>query len=273
MDLSDFGVFRDFLHDTCGIFLAENKQYLVSTRIRRILVEHKLESLGELVSTLKNGRHSRLRQSVIDAMTTNETFWFRDTYPFEYLKSTLLPELMKDGRKPLRVWSAACSSGQEPFSISMATEEYRRQAMGALSREVEIVATDLSSQVLDAAEAGEYDKMAVLRGLSRERLDNFFDKVNEETWRVKSALRSRVSFRSLNLMDPYIALGRFDIIFCRNVLIYFDNDLKRDILKRMHASLNPGGLLFLGSSEGLAGSSELFEMVNCSPGIVYKAIK
>ncbi len=273
MDLSDFGVFRDFLQETCGISLGENKQYLVSTRIRKILKENNLETLTALVHTMSRGRHGKLRQAVIDAMTTNETFWFRDTYPFEYLKQTVLPEMMEQGRSPLRIWSAACSSGQEPFSISMSVEEYRRRAAGGLRREVELVGTDLSSVVLDTASAGEYDRMAVLRGLSTERLDAYFDKLNDETWRVKREVRSRVSFRSLNLMDPYITLGRFDIIFCRNVLIYFNRELKEDILRRMHTSLNPGGLLFLGSSEGLAGAADLFEMINCSPGIVYRAIK
>jgi len=272
LDLSDFDVFRDFLHETCGIFLGENKQYLVATRIRRILAEHDLASLTELVSALKRNRHTKLRQMVIDAMTTNETFWFRDTYPFDYLKQTLLPELMSQGRGPLRIWSAACSSGQESFSISMSVEEYRRSAMKGLHREVEIVGTDLSSVVLEMAGKGEYDHMAVVRGLSRERLAMFFEQKNDDTWRVKADIRRRVSFKSLNLMDPYMGMGKFDIIFCRNVLIYFNADLKRDILQRMHAALNPGGLLFLGSSEGLAGASELFKMINCSPGIVYKAL-
>lgn len=268
----EFEQFRTFLKEACGISLAENKQYLVTTRIRRILTEHNIESLGALVSMMSGFRNSALKQQVIDAMTTNETFWFRDTYPYEYLKSNLLEELFSQkGFGSLRVWSAACSSGQEPYSISMSIEEYRRAKMGSLPRQIEIVATDLSSVILDQARRAEYDKMAVLRGLNSERLDAYFDKLPNETWRVKPAVKDRVQFRSLNLQDSFSSLGKFDIIFCRNVLIYFAADLKEDILRRMHQSLKPGGMLVLGSSEGLAGAAELFEMVHCRPGIMYRA--
>jgi len=272
LDKGDFDHFRHFLQEACGIFLGENKQYLVITRIRRILAEEGIDNLRELVEMLRRGRHSKLRQTVIDAMTTNETFWFRDTYPYEHLKNHLLPELMQQGRGTLRIWSAACSSGQEPYSISMTVEEYRRQGVNNLPRPVEIVATDLSSSVLAQARSGEYDRMSVIRGLSRDRLAAFFDQLNEEVWRVKPMVSDRVDFRSLNLMDPYLGLGKFDIVFCRNVLIYFSGDLKRDILRRIHAALKPGGILFLGSSEGLAGVANLFEMVNCNPGIMYRAL-
>ncbi len=265
----DFDQFRQFLQETCGIFLGENKQYLVTTRVRRILEAQGIASLGELMTLLRRGRQGKLRQEIIDAMTTNETFWFRDIYPFEYLRKNLLPEQMRQGRGTLRIWSAACSSGQEPYSISMAVEEYRRSAAGILPRPVDIVATDLSSGILGQARRGEYDKMSVMRGLSPERLEAFFDKQADDYWRVKPAVRDRVDFRSLNLIDSYAGLGKFDMVFCRNVLIYFSADLKRDILRRIHAVLKPGGVLFLGSSEGLAGVSDLFQMVNCNPGIMY----
>ena len=268
----EFEQFRTFLKEACGISLAENKQYLVTTRIRRILTEHNIESLGALVSKMSGFRNSALKQQVIDAMTTNETFWFRDSYPYEYLKSNLLEQIFQEkGFGALRVWSAACSSGQEPYSISMSVEEYRRMKMGTLPRQVEIVATDLSSAILDQARKAEYDKMSVLRGLTTERLDAYFDKLPNEIWRVKPSVKDRVQFRSLNLQDSFSTLGKFDIIFCRNVLIYFSADLKEDILRRMHKTLKPGGMLVLGSSEGLAGASDLFEMVHCSPGIMYRA--
>jgi chemotaxis protein methyltransferase CheR len=137
---------------------------------------------------------------------------------------------------------------------------------------VQIVATDLSSTVLDQAKRGEYDKLSVMRGLSADRLERYFDNPNPALWRVKSIVKERIDFRSLNLMDSYAGLGKFDIVFCRNVLIYFNAELKRQILQKIHASLRPQGLLFLGSSEGLAGAGDLFEMVRCEPGILYKAI-
>ena len=209
------------MEDACGISLGDNKQYLVTNRIRRLLEDHKIASFGELVRVLKSGANRKLREQVIDSMTTNETFWFRDNYPYDHLKNKLLPELMSGNNKmfgPVRIWSAACSSGQEPYSISMMVEEYKRQTLN-LPRQVQIVATDLSSTVLDQAKKGEYDKLTVLRGLSAERLDRYFDNPSENVWRVKNLVKDRIDFRSLNLMDSYASLGKFDIVFCRNVLI------------------------------------------------------
>lgn len=275
IDQNEFDLFRQFLEEACGISLGDNKQYLVTNRIRRILEDNNIASFGELVRLLRLGIHRKLKDQVVDSMTTNETFWFRDIYPYDHLKNVLLPQLMANNSRmygPIRIWSAACSSGQEPYSISMMVEEHKRQAMGNLARQVQIVATDLSSTVLDQAKRGEYDKLSVLRGLSSERLERYFDNPTPAVWRIKSFLKERVDFRSLNLMDSYAALGKFDIVFCRNVLIYFNAELKREILQKIHASLRPQGILFLGSSEGLAGAADLFEMVRCEPGIIYRAI-
>ena len=272
---AEFDHFRQFLQDACGISLGENKQYLVTNRVRRLLEEHGLHSFTELVGVLKNNSNRRLRDQVIDVMTTNETFWFRDSYPFEYLKAKILPELMLPANRmfgPIRIWSAACSSGQEPYSLSMVLEEYRRRAMGALARPVQIVATDLSSIVLEQARQGIYDRLSVMRGLSQERRDMYFDPLDDNRWQVKPKLRECIEFRALNLLDSYTALGRFDVVFCRNVLIYFDAELKKRILEKIHSCLKPGGVLFLGSSEGVAGASHLFEMVRCEPGILYRAL-
>lgn len=272
-DQAEFNEFRQFLQDACGIALGDNKQYLVSNRIRRLLDDNGLNSFSELVRALKLPSNRRLKDQVIDAMTTNETFWFRDIYPYEHLRTQLIPQLMSN-KQPgsLRIWSAACSSGQEPYSISIAVEEYKRQAMGNLLRPVQIVATDLSSIVLEQARKGEYDRLSILRGLSQERLDRYFDKAADNLWRVKPMIRERIDFRALNLLDSYAVLGKFDIVFCRNVLIYFNAELKRQILQKIHAALKPQGILFLGSSEGLAGAGDLFEMVRCEPGILYRAI-
>ncbi len=274
-DQAEFDHFRSFLQEACGIALGDNKQYLVSNRIRRLLEEHQLASFSELVRALKDNRNRRLKDQVIDVMTTNETFWFRDIYPYEYLKNNLLPELMKRENRaagPIRIWSAACSSGQEPYSISIMVEEYRRQTLGALARPVQIVATDLSSIVLEQARQAKYDRLSVVRGLSDERLARYFDAPQNNIWQVKPEIKERIEFKAWNLLDPYTGLGKFDVIFCRNVLIYFSPELKRRILQKLHAALKPGGALFLGSSEGLAGITDLFEMVRCEPGILYRAL-
>jgi len=273
VDQTEFDQFRQFLEEACGISLGDNKQYLVDNRMRRLMDEHKIENFGDLVRSLKYGFHSKLKEQVIDAMTTNETFWFRDIYPYDHLKNALLPQLMGVSKMfgPIRIWSAACSSGQEPYSISIMVEEFKQRNMGTLPRQVQVVATDLSVTVLEQARQGEYDKLSVMRGLSNERLDKFFDK-SENNWRVKPILRDRIDFRPINLMDSFNVLGKFDIIFCRNVLIYFNADLKRQILQKIHAALKPQGVLYLGSSEGLAGAADLFEMVRCEPGILYRAV-
>ncbi|SMF36203.1 chemotaxis protein methyltransferase CheR [Alteromonadaceae bacterium Bs31] len=272
LDSKDFQEFRDYLQTVAGIDLGHNKQYLVATRIRRILIDYKCERLGDLTRLIKNASNQDIRQKVIDAMTTNETFWFRDTYPYLYLQKSILPELAaKPGSSRIRFWSAACSSGQEPYSVSMIVEEFIRSTMGRSEIPAEIVATDLSSQILESAKQGAYDRLSIARGLSEQRLRDFFDHPAEDTWQVKAKVRQRVLFKPLNLQDSYLLLGKFDVVFCRNVLIYFSADLKRDILQRIHGTMKPGGYLFLGSSESLGAAADLFDMIHCSPGVVYKA--
>lgn len=205
-------------------------------------------------------------------MTTNETLWFRDTYPFEVLKNKVIPEFIRNNPgQRLRMWSAACSSGQEPYSISMAIDEFERSNLGQLKMGAQIVATDLSGTMLTNCKTGEYDSLAIARGLSQERLQRYFDPKGAGRWAVKPAIRSRVEFRSFNLLDSYASLGKFDIVFCRNVLIYFSAQVKRDILLRIHSTLKPGGYLFLGASEALNGLPDHYQMVQCSPGIIYQA--
>lgn len=268
----DFHVFREFLEKACGIVLGDNKQYLVASRLNRLLEQQDIKSLGELVTRIQAQPRSGLRESVVDAMTTNETLWFRDVYPFDVLKNRLLPEFIKanPGQRP-RIWSAACSSGQEPYSLSMAIDEFERSNLGQLRGGSQIIATDLSGGILTAAKSAEYDSLSIARGLSSERLARYFDQTTAGRWTVKQPIRSRVEFRAINLLDSYAMLGKFDIVFCRNVLIYFSADLKKDILTRIHATLKPGGYLMLGASEALNGLPELYQMVQCSPGIVYKA--
>nr|WP_305087431.1 protein-glutamate O-methyltransferase CheR [Pseudomonas kuykendallii] len=267
----DFEQFRVFLEKTCGILLGSNKQYLVSSRLNKLMEQQSIRSLSELVQRIESQPRSGLREQVVDAMTTNETLWFRDAYPFEVLKSRILPEMIKNaGGQRLRIWSAACSSGQEPYSLSMAIDEFERTNLGQLKAGVQIVATDLSGTMLTACKSGEYDSLAMGRGLSQERLQRYFDLKAPGRWAVKAPIRNRIEFRALNLLDSYSVLGKFDIVFCRNVLIYFSAEVKKDILTRIHATLKPGGYLFLGASEALNGLPDLYQMVQCSPGIIYK---
>lgn len=270
LDANEYRIFRDFLEQQCGIVLGDNKQYLVKSRLGPVLSRFNIPSLGELVNRVSRVTERELRTAVIDAMTTNETLWFRDTYPFDLLKTKIFPDYQ--GRKtPLRIWSSACSSGQEPFSIAMTSLEYNNSRPGALPGGVQVLATDISNNMLELCKRAEYDELALSRGLSPERRRQFFEPGEiHGKLRLQKKVRDLVSFRYANLLESYALLGRFDIIFCRNVLIYFSPPVKSRILNQFAAALNPKGYLVLGASESITGLTDRFDMVRCSPGIVYQ---
>ncbi len=261
--------FQEFLQEACGIQLGAGKEYLVSSRLGNLMRHYAIPSVSELLLQARTGRNPLLRTGIIDAMTTNETFWFRDPSHFEILGQRILPELTAERRGRLRIWSAACSSGQEPYNISMAVEEFQRSNPGRLKGVLEIVATDISPSMLEEARKGVYCGISASRGLSPEQRDKYFF-VRDACLEVRPEIKRRVAFRELNLTTGYELLGRYDVIFCRNVLIYFSHEQKRDILERMSRVLNPGGYLFLGSTESLSAHSDRFEMVNGLGGIVYR---
>lgn len=193
----EYEAFKSFLQDACGILLGENKQYLVKSRLRRILEENALNSLGDLLAHLKKPGRGNLKEVVIDAMTTNETLWFRDNHPFRILQEKLLPEFAaRSSTAPLRIWSAACSTGQEPYSVSMIVDEFKRQKPGTL-RDVKVTATDISKSVLEVARRGEYEMIAIGRGLSPERQKQFFTPSSNGGGRSGRRSRAWLSFESL----------------------------------------------------------------------------
>ena len=265
----EYDTFRAFLEEACGIVLGDNKHYLVSSRLGRLMKEFDANTLGDLISKMRIQPRSGLRERVIDAMTTNETLWFRDNHPYALLADFVFPELAKKRPPKVKIWSAACSSGQEPYSISMIAQEYIQKRPGSLKDNFQIVATDISPTMLSHAKEARYDSLALSRGLPPERKQKFFTQEGDQ-WRVNEEIRRRVAFKELNLMNSYAALGKFDIIFCRNVLIYFSAELKRDILNRMAQALVPGGYLFLGSTETLASYCDEFDTVRHQGGIVYQ---
>ncbi len=269
LDDSDYIKFRGFLEQQCGIVLGENKLYLVKSRLAPLMSRFGVASLAELVNRTLNPTERQLRAAVIDAMTTNETLWFRDVYPFELLKTRLLKEL-QNTRRPVKIWSAACSSGQEPFSLAMSVSEFQLANPGSLPLGVNIVGTDISNTMLDLCKEATYDGLALSRGLSAERRQRFFDNVGNGMMQVKENVRRMTSFRHLNLLDSYALMGKFDIIFCRNVLIYFSPELKSKIVNNFAKALNPNGYLLLGASESMSGLSEEFDMIRCNPGIIYQ---
>ena len=271
-DLSDdiYKQFSDFLEVQCGIVLGGNKQYLVKSRLIPLMAKFSILSLSDLIHQAMSYKNRELRTAVIDAMTTNETLWFRDQYPFELLSSKLFPEILEK-KKNIKMWSAASSSGQEAYSIAMIASEYQKRK-AVLGMNVQITGTDISNTMLEQCKKGVYDTLALSRGLSEERKRLFFERVNDGSGKlqVKSEVKKMTNFKYYNLLDSYAMLGKFDIIFCRNVLIYFSSEVKSKIINQFAGALNPGGYLILGASESITGLSDKFDMIRCNPGIIYK---
>ena len=246
-----FDALCEYLRRNSGLVMEQSKKYLVESRVMPIVRREKLASLDELVALLQRGQSPKLAKDVIEAMTINETYFFRDKSPFDQFRSIMLPALLnaRQNDKRLRIWSAAASTGQEAYSLAMILEEFTARMQGW---KIEIVGTDLSEQVLDKARKGVYTQFEVQRGLPAPMLLRHFNQIGE-SWQISDHIRSKVTFRQLNLLQDFTSLGRFDIIFCRNVLIYFDAARKTDILSRMTRVMAPDGYVILGASESLIG--------------------
>ncbi len=259
----------EYLSSSCGIELGDNKQYLVNSRLKTMLAKNGFKSITELLSSVRSQGGSGLQQQIIDAMTTHETLWFRDQYPYESLKRMILPELARAHLPNIRIWSAACSSGQEPYSISMIVEEYRREYPKHPLPSVNIVATDISPTILRAAKEGVYENIALARGLTSDRRARFFDEQMGKA-QVKEFVRKQVTFQQLNLILSTPTIGKFHVVFCRNVLIYFSDKNKMVILDRMANIIEPGGYLFLGGSESISRYTTKFEVARYYGGMVFR---
>lgn len=247
LPVTDFSLVRDLVRARAGIVLDDDKAYLVESRLRQLAKEIGMASVEAVVAGVRTGRNTALAQKVVEAMTTNETSFFRDAHPFEALKAHLIPELMKRraAERRLSVWCGASSTGQEPYSLALLL----REAFPALSGwDVRILATDLSTEVLAKARAGRYTRMEVGRGLPPNLLAKYFER-DGTGWVLRDTVRKAVEFRQLNLLTDPPPPGSFDIVFLRNVLIYFDVPTKAGILDRVRDVLKPDGYLFLGSTE------------------------
>ena len=256
MTPADYQFLQKLLKDRSGLDLSADKQYLVESRLLPIARKLGLPGIGELTQKIRAGAEDLARQ-VVEAMTTNETFFFRDKIPFDHLRETILPTLLREraSRRSLRIWSAACSTGQEPYSIAMCLKEY---GVDLTSWRVEIVATDLSQGVLEKSKAGIFSQCEVQRGLPIHSLVRHFTKEGDN-FVVKPALRERIRFRQANLLDAPPGQGAFDIVFCRNVLIYFDPATKTEVLRNLKCALADDGVLFLGGAETVVGLSDDFK--------------
>ncbi|MGU3540798.1 CheR family methyltransferase [Methylobacterium sp. A54F] len=250
----DFDFLRAYLKQRSGLALTPEKRYLVESRLAPVCRRFGLASLRDLCGALKLSRDGAMERAVVEAMTTNETFFFRDRVPFDLFRDVLLPQALvrKAAQRKLRIWCAASSTGQEPYSLAILLQEAAPRLVGW---SVDIVATDLSTEVIEKARLGLYSHFEVQRGLPVQMLLKYFSQVGEQ-WHLAPTIRSMVDFRQLNLLNGFEMLGQFDIIYCRNVLIYFDAQTKADVLGRLAASLAPEGAMLLGAAETVIGLTE-----------------
>ena len=251
----DYEYLRKLLRDHSGLDLSADKQYLIESRLLPLSRKIGLSSISELVKKMKGGPPSTTTQ-VVEAMTTNETFFFRDKLPFEHFRDSIMPEILRAraSRRSIRIWCAAGSTGQEPYSLAMCLKEMGAALVGW---RIEILASDLSQEVLEKSRAGIYSQFEVQRGLPVQMLVKYFRQTGE-LWQINADIRAMVRHRQLNLLHDFSQLGVFDVIFCRNVLIYFDQDTKIDIFNRLARMIEPDGFLVLGAAETVVGLTDVF---------------
>jgi len=267
MNAEDFQDICAHVYDKAGIVLGEDKQYLIDSRLKPIMKEFDYGNLSELVSQLKINSAGKLSQSVVDAVTTNETSFLRDSTPFDALRNDILARLIharQDERK-LTIWSAACSSGQEAYSILMIIREYFPELS---DWQIKFICTDISSEMVERCKTGVYSSLEVNRGLPANLMVRYFNQI-DGNWVVKDDLRRQLEVKQLNLHQSWGTIPHCDIIFMRNVLIYFDLDAKREALERASRQLNPDGVLFLGASETTLGICDAFEVRTSGKGRYY----
>ncbi|MCB1764783.1 MAG: protein-glutamate O-methyltransferase CheR [Candidatus Competibacteraceae bacterium] len=264
---SDFNYIRELVRRHSAIVLEADKDYLIETRLTPLARQTGFASLEALIAALRaNSATSTLRNQVVEAITTHETSFFRDFHPFEALKTTVLPELLaKRSSSNVTIWCAACSSGQEPFSIAMLVREH----FPILRNRVRIIATDLSGAILARAKEGLYSQIEVNRGLPAMLLTKYFQRQGLQ-WRIRPEIRQMVEFRQNNLAESWPPIPPLDIVFMRNVLIYFDLGTKKAILARIRGVLKSSGYLFLGSSETTLNLDAAFEPISMGKSVCYK---
>jgi chemotaxis protein methyltransferase CheR len=269
MKTEDFEFMAALLKERSGLVLSSDKTYLLESRLIPVARKRGLKGLDDLVDTIRRTRPEPLIGDVTEAMTTNESFFFRDTKPFDLFRDHVIPYLLasRADRKFFRIWCAAASTGQEPYSLAMILRE---QAAKVAGWKHEIIGTDLSREVLERAKSGLYSQFEVQRGLPIQFLVKYFEK-KEDQWQVKPDIRGMVQYRELNLLHDLKPLGTFDVVFCRNVLIYFDQPTKGRILENISKLMPTDGMLFLGGAETVLGISDKFKPLPGQRGVYCQA--
>lgn len=271
----EFQQVQRVVEDLCGIALSEGKGYLVESRLMPLLKRYECKNYLELMNMLKGPKANELKREIINAMTTRETLWMRDKTPYMLLEEVILPDLTdpaRGGSSPVRIWSAACSTGQEPYSIGMVIQEYcNKHGKFSLLNGLQIHATDISEAALTQAKKGTYDRMAMSRGLPPHYRDKYFKEIDTMQCELSNQIRRMVNFQQLNLMDAFEpVVGQFDVIFIRNVAIYFSLEVKQRLFKKIARCLKPNGYLLLGSTESLNGVVDDFKPVSWRSLVYYR---
>ncbi len=265
MKAEDFELFSTLLRQRSGLVLTPDKAYLLESRLMPIARKQGLKGLDDLAGAVRARREESLLRSITEAMTTNESSFYRDQKPFDQFKATVLPNLLKSRatKRQIRVWSAACSSGQEAYSLAMLLEEEKARVAGW---KIEIVGTDLSAEMVERAKAGVYTQFEVQRGLPITHLVKYF-KQNGDKWQISPEIRAMAQFREYNLLTDLSPLGQFDVVFCRNVLIYFDQSTKGKVLEAIARQMPADGVLYLGGAETVLGITDKFKPIEGQRGL------
>jgi len=274
INTKELQVLISYIYDICGVHLDNSKEYLIKTRLDTIVASYKCASYSELYYRARSDKSGKINADIINAITTPETLFFRDKLPFDILRTKLIQEILKKkstGIIPgqIRIWSAASSTGQEIYSIAIIIRE---TVSNLQKNRVSLVATDISDVVLDLAKAGRYNKFETSRGLTKQQLEKYFIE-KDQYWQIKDDIRRMVRFQKMNLMKPFVGIGTFDIVFCRNVAIYFTLDDRKKLFNRIADTIAPGGYLFIGASEFLTGISDRFKAVREGKTMYYQKIK
>ncbi len=265
MNIKDFHFVAEMLYKRSGLVVGEEKAYLLESRLNSVARRWEFKTFDDLVASLRGPNAEKLTVDVVEAMTTNESFFFRDQKPFDQLRDIVLPQLIESraSQRRLRIWSAACASGQEPYTIAMILKEMSAKLAGW---NLEILATDLSNEILEKSRSGVYTQFEVQRGLPINLLVKHFTKVGDK-WEISSDIKQMVKFKQLNLLNPLVGLGKFDVIFCRNVLIYFDPPTKSKVLSAAAGVMESDGYLYLGGAETVLGVCDRFQLLAGQRGL------
>ncbi|MFP4459800.1 MAG: CheR family methyltransferase [Candidatus Zixiibacteriota bacterium] len=272
---SEFDLLRNFIKTECGIDLPDGKEYLIESRLSNLMAISGSKSYLDLYHKASRDKTNKFRDKIIDAITTNETSWFRDDHPYTVLEKYVLPErikyFMNKKTRKIRIWSAACSTGQEPYSIAMIINqllenpEFRNMNIGNF----EILATDISNSALLMAKLGRYDSISMSRGIPELYLNKYFKK-QKRVWILNDEIKKIVTFKKFNLQNPIDQFGLFDIVFCRNVAIYFSEKFKIQLFDNIASQLKPDGYFFMGSAESISNYSNRFNIKRFDNSICYQ---